>query len=221
MAENTSNDPKETDAPQGARGNMDAALLAAIGMTQDNKSFPVEMAAAFFPFPAKCGEVVMHPPTLAHVAALNMVGCYWDKDSANEETAILAAWILSHDSENLSEVFTDADGVNFNVWLATRKPNGADLVGAVSSLLNIAFSPIVEGSGKNFKMNMMPSGYGWPLEIAERACADYGWTFAQAIHTPLVQIFALSACRAKRNGKEAGPDYYARRFIGEIKKAKA
>lgn len=89
---------------------------------------------------------------------------------------------------------------------------------AVSRSLDIAFRGAVPGKKDGDKQDFLPTGYGWPLEIAERLMSEYGMTFDEAAAMPLARVYALLAvARVRGGGKAGGPDYWERITVGKLK----
>ena len=174
--------------------------------------FPPEMYRAFFDDTRTIGGITLHTPTLSHVVVLNRLGCFGRIDA---DKAIISAFVLSHKSEDLNRVAGDIDMRDMERWLTEFMPDGESLAPVIEDMLGLAFRAGVFES-KNSSANIMPSGYGWPLEVAERVCAEYGWKFDYVKHVPISTLFALLACIGKRNKSEKGPDYYARMFLPDI-----
>ena len=66
----------------------------------------------------------------------------------------------------------------------------------------------------------MPSGFGWPLEMAEALCAHYGWSFEYAMRVAVPRAMALLAVGRVRTGCGlGGPDYYERIRLNRMKEA--
>lgn len=184
----------------------------------DLSKFPPEMLRAFFPDRRTVDGIALHSPTLAHFAMLNQLDCSGEID---EEKAIIAAYVLSHKSEDLSlDEVLNLD--RFAVWMEAHRPDGKTLAPvAVDMIAKAVRAGVFDESKAKAAANIYPQGYGWPLEVAERICSEYGWSFGEAIHTPVGTLFALLACAAKRTGKEKGPDYYARLTLPYILKMAA
>ena len=74
-----------------------------------------------------------------------------------------------------------------------------------------ARAAIVPGATDGERTDFLPSGLGWPLELAEALMAEYGIPFGEAARIPLCRAFALVACvRQRHGGRHAGPDYWER-----------
>ena len=71
-------------------------------------------------------------------------------------------------------------------------------------------------------MRATPYGLGWPLELAESLCAEYGWRWQEALDTPVVTVWALvAAARQRKGGRHGGIDYIERWYSGEVKAGRA
>ena len=172
--------------------------------------FPPEMMRAFFPDDRHIGSVILHTPTLAHMVFLNFFDCIGELDG---EKAIIAAWILSHKSEDVGTMLANEEIEDLQAWYIKQGLDGDTLAPIVMDVLRKAFRALVKKEEKA-DVPIFPTGYGWPLEVAETACAEYGWTFNDVIHMPVATLFALISCCNKRKGSEKGPDYYARIMFG-------
>ena len=101
-----------------------------------------------------------------------------------------------------------------------------ELQKAVETVLNAAFSPYV--APRSERRNAVPkgadspAGLGWPFEVAEFLCAEYGWLFADALALPVATALALmTACRQRHGGRHAGLDYVERQYRRDLKSGRA
>ena len=89
---------------------------------------------------------------------------------------------------------------------------------AVARALDIAFRNAVPGHIEGERTVFQQTGYGWPLEMAERLMHEYGLTFDEAASMPMVRIYSLLACaRIRGGGKAGGPDYWERDTVKGLK----
>jgi hypothetical protein len=65
------------------------------------------------------------------------------------------------------------------------------------------------------------TGLGWPFEVAEFLCAEYGWLFADALALPVATALALMTASHQRNGgKFRGMDWMQRIAARKIREKK-
>jgi len=172
-------------------------------------TIPHEDALAFFPRAVKVGNVTLLPLTLAGAVRLAEAGV----DLAHRvprEKVLAAAQILARDGREIGRF-----RLMFNGGLKA-------LSRAVETVLNDAFETFVKPEVRQgATISLTPSGLGWPLELAEFLCAEYGWTFDAAIHTSVATVYALvAAARQRHDGKHAGLDYLQRDYAQKMKRAK-
>ena len=151
--------------------------------------------------------------TLAHAAAMEALGCGMLEGFVTDENALMCAWLLSLKPD---EVSAAANGDVAGMMRTARSLKGRmeETSVAVNGLVSEALAPFVPAKsdgGENVLNDGLGHGYGWPLEVAEALCDKYGWSFADAMATPVSTAFALIAAgRANAGGKAGGPDYYDR-----------
>ena len=178
---------------------------------------------AVFPPTFSVGGIRSGAPTLYHAVALEMLGIDpfgGDIDAAN---AWCAAFVLSKSPSEvrnfMSSGMPDMDKVK--EWVDKCGVGVSEIVSAVRSALRSASVTYVPGKSKNAGQ-VVPSGFGWPLEMAESLCHEYRMTFDEAMSMPTCRAFALMACcRARNSGEAGGPDYYGRLFLKQLKELKA
>lgn len=170
----------------------------------------------------------LKPMTLTHAVALEAFRCSVD-GTLDDSHAIIAAWILSRDSHELLNAIIDSANprvvksiVRFTRRMSKRTSRVRD---AVNRHVEISFKTYVRGKPSDTGTQLMgsgPEGFGWPLEIAEYLCGEYGWTFEEAMTTPVARALALvSVGRIRLGGESGGPDYYQRIEIEKLKKTTA
>lgn len=169
---------------------------------------PAENVIAAFPPSVKVGNVTLKPLTLGGAIRLTEYGI----DTAArvpKEQLFTAAWILSGENDQKK-------------FLRRMRVGLAELSNAVEEVLNtscITFvKPVVN---KTATASPTPKGLGWPLVYAEWLCAEYGWTWDEAMATPVARVYALdAACRERHGGKHAGLDYFQRQYRKDLKAGK-
>lgn len=180
--------------------------------------FPIETIAAIFPPAVRVGMVKLYPLTLRHVAALAVFGIDATAHITGDEV-YTAAWILSH--ENIDVDFSDAESAEKSMIRFFAKVTTADLQEmqkGVNGIISASFSTFIPSSDKT--NNLMKTGNGWILEIAEALMSEYGWTLQDALDVPVSTAFALAATARIRNGGEnSAPSYWERLEIGRLKEA--
>lgn len=158
--------------------------------------------------PARLGVL-----TLAHATALEALGCGMLDGFIGDANVLKVAWILTLPPEEAHRA-VHADFRNMMAFAATFKGRMAELSAAVNTIVAEAIAPFVPAKsdgGENVLNDGLGHGYGWPLEVVEALCDRYGWSFADAMATPVSTALALMAAgRANAGGKAGGPDYYDR-----------
>jgi len=102
-------------------------------------------------------------------------------------------------------------GDQYRAFLRGVKCGLTELSSAVEEVISQAFSTRIVPRQEGGVVSFTPSGHGWPLELAESLCAEYGWGFEEALATPLCRAFALQAvARIRNGGRHGGPDYVER-----------
>ena len=178
---------------------------------------------AVFPPTFRVGGIRSGAPTLYHAVALEMLGIDpfgGDIDAAN---AWCAAFVLSKSPSEIRDFMSSGspDMEAVKEWIDKCGVGVSEMVSAVRSTLRSASVTYVPGKSKDAGQ-VMPSGFGWPLEMAESICHEYGISFDEAMSVPTCRAFAMMACCRARNGGEAGgPDYYARVLVNQIRAMKA
>lgn len=99
----------------------------------------------------------------------------------------------------------------------------ADISRAVEAVLNDAFATYVKpAKPKGSRRHLTPHGVGWPLELAEWLCAEYGWSWREALDTPVATVYALAAASRQRRGeRKGGLDYLERQYVADAKAGRA
>lgn len=179
---------------------------------------PKENATAFFPPSERAGSIVLRPLTLAGVVRLAELGISTGSPIPAERL-FETAFVLSTSHEPRTT------GRDYRRFLRHAKCGLAELDRAVARVLDSAYSTWIrpakaEGAGNVVRLT--PHGIGWALEYAEWLCAEYGWSFEEAMATPVARVFALAAaCRERNGGRHAGLDYVERWYEGEVKAGRA
>lgn len=171
---------------------------------------PREDWLAAFPPSRAAGNVTLKPLTLAGAIRLGERGIPISRRVPEGKVAE-AAFVLS-------------GGGDFARFCRRARCGLKELARAVEATLNDAFStyvrPYVAGGGA--VRNLTPNGLGWPLELAEWLCAEYGWRWGEALETPVVTVYALAAaCRKRNGGRHAWLDYIERQYSADLKAGRA
>lgn len=186
---------------------------------------PIETLNALFVAGEGVGNVTLRPATLAHLAAMEAFGVDVSKGIAFEKTH-LVAWILTLDFEGCSRAILDDFFARSEMarWMEGARCSAAVLYPLVVRVLQRAFSAYVAGAddGKDGATTYSaPRGFGYPLEIAEFLCHEYGWTIEEAMNAPLARVYGMMNCARQRSGGKNGDfDYYERILQRAFKDAK-
>lgn len=166
---------------------------------------PPENWLAAFPPVVKAGRVVLRPLTLAGAIRLGAAGLDCGK-AVPREKLFEAAFVLSGETD-------------YRRFLRRTKCGLRALSAAVETVLNDAFATALgPAARKNATKHLTPHGLGWPLELAEFLCAEYGWSWQEALETPVVTVYALAAAaRQRTGGKHGGFDYVERQYNEDVK----
>lgn len=166
---------------------------------------PVENVLAAFPPSARAGNVVLKPLTLGGAIRLGAAGIDCGR-AVGRDKLFEAAFVLSGEAD-------------LKRFLVRAKCALKELSKAVETVLNTAFATHVRPAAASAATrHLTPHGLGWPLELAEFLCAEYGWSWRDALDTPVVTVYALLAAARQRNGgRHAGLDYIERQYSEDLK----
>lgn len=168
--------------------------------------FPPETFSALVPTDRTVGNVTLHPLTLRGVMEIARAGI--DIHGAIPADRV---FIVAH-------VLSVGSSVPLDRFLKRAKVGLNALCKAVEETINEAFSTYLKPQPEKNRVPGPPTGLGWPLEIAEFLCAEYGWNIAKALDTPASTAFALVAAYRQRNDVRHGePDYVEKIAIKEWK----
>ena len=105
---------------------------------------------------------------------------------------------------------------DFRRFAKRLKAGCKELKEAVESDRAFAFSTYVKPpkAPAGARVRQGPHGFGWPLEVAEFLCGEYGGSWREALATPVVTAFALVAVSRQRHGDEPGGFDYMERIKG-------
>jgi len=172
-------------------------------------TLPVENYIAAFPPSFKAGNVVLRPLTLAGAIKLSQEGVDCGK-AVPRGLVIQAAFILSGET-------------NYKRFLRRMKCGLQELCNAVERVLNSAFTTFVKPAvDKNAPQEVTPHGVGWALELVEFLCGEYGWSFRDALETPVVTAWALVTASRQRHCAPKGDfDYIERQYEADLKAGRA
>lgn len=174
---------------------------------------PVENLLAAFPVTVQAGRVELFPLTLRSAILLGIYGVDFEREIKGE-SAILAGAVLSR-SISVAELTDERRGTKALFRFARQFKNRQNVLeSAVNMIVDKAFATRVPFLRDGGKVELTPSGVGWPLELAEALCHEYGWTWEDALSTPVATAHALMAAAHRRNGgKFGGPDYIERTYV--------
>lgn len=161
---------------------------------------PVENYYAAFPASYRAGNVTVGPLTLGGAIRLAHEGI--DCGAAvSRDKVLMAAFVLSGETD-------------YKRFLRRVKCGLQELSNAVEMCLNNAFETYVKPPPppKGARVHTGPHGFGWPLEIAEFLCGEYGWSWRDALATPVVTAYALVATSRQRHCSEPGGFDYMERI---------
>lgn len=189
---------------------------------------PFETKLALFPRRAlvvRLGmfrSIRLHPVTLGRAAVMEMFDCGLLNGRLNASQALLAAWILSVDEDRVADI-ANGDMAGGSSFVKSLGGSVAKVTHAVNVLVGEAMLPFIPPKKEDGAVEIddgLPKGNGWPLEITEALCANYGWGFDEVLRIEVQKALALIAVSRQRNGGgSGGPDYYDRIRIEQWKKA--
>lgn len=177
-------------------------------------TLPVEDFIAAFPPSVKAGNVTVGPMTLEHAILMGAFGVPLDeKVPIPEDKVVAAALILSTKSWESPPCECD-----FRRFARRLKCGAKELQEAVESCRAQAVSTYIKPRPPEGGVQRTdPHGLGWPIEIAEFLCGEYGWSWRTALETPCATAHALVAAARQRNGgKHGGFDYVERVRSDEV-----
>ena len=173
---------------------------------------PCENVFAAFPTSHSVGGVELGPMTVGQAI---MLGAF-DVPLAVEvpvpaDKLMVAALVLSKEWRAADRLPDERD---FKRFAKRLKADGNEIKEAVDSVRAFSFSTYVKPPKppKGARVRKGPHGYGWPLEVAEFLCGEYGWSWRDALATPVVTAFALIATSRQRHGDEPGGFDYMERI---------
>lgn len=170
---------------------------------------PAEDFIAAFPPDARAGNVTLRPLTLGGAIRLAREGV--DCGAAvPRDLAVRAAFVLSGEPD-------------YRRFLRRAKCGLQQLCNAIEKVLNDAFETYIKPADRQGStQSLTPHGLGWPLELAEFLCAEYGWSWRDALDTPVATCWALlAACRQRHNVQRGGLDYMERQYAADLKAGRA
>lgn len=171
---------------------------------------PSEAIVAAFPPSRTAGNVTLKPLTLAGAIRLAARGVSLRRRVPRGQVAE-AAFVLSGEPDLAR-------------FCRRARCGLAELSRAVEGTLNEAFSTYVRprAADAGATRHLTPHGLGWPLELAEWLCAEYGWGWRAALETPVATAWALAAAsRQRHGGKHGGLDYLERAYAADVKAGRA
>lgn len=179
---------------------------------------PIEIAAAAFPQPVRAGSLVLRPLTVGMACELVAYGVDASAAVPVEKLAAVA-FVLNGHGGGLAAMG------EFERFLARIDCGLDELQKAVETVLNAALRPYV--APRSERRNAVPkgadslTGLGWPFEVAEFLCAEYGWLFADALALPVATALALmTASHQRHGGKFRGMDWMQRIVARKIRERK-
>ena len=173
---------------------------------------PVENYFAAFPASYRAGNVTVGPMTLGQAIMLGAFDVPLAADvPIPADKLTIAAMLLTAEWRAVDHLPDEKD---FKRFAKRLKADCKELKKAVEAARAFSFSTYVKPPPppKGARINKGPHGYGWPLEVAEFLCGEYGWSWREALATPVVTAFALVAASRQRHGDEPGGFDYMERI---------
>lgn len=202
-------------------------------------TLPIENYLAFFPATITVGmgwlrrPVRLGPLTIGRAVLLDALGVDVRQPISDVDTAIVA-YVLKGEAasrrfnENVAYVLKgeaasrrfNENEKSFKAFSRRVKRHLKPLTKAVNAICTDAFTPYVKPpKSTNNRISDTKTGAGWALDFAEALCADYGWSWQEAINTPLSTVFALSAAYLDRHNLRPNcMDYEQRKAAKERKR---
>ena len=182
---------------------------------------PVENYFAAFPVSRSVGGAELGPMTLGQAIMLGAFDVPLAADvPIPADKLMVAALLLSKEWRAADRLPVEKD---FRRFAKRLKADCKELKEAVESVKTFAFSTYVKPPPppNGARVNKGPHGCGWPLEVAEFLCGEYGWSWRDALATPVVTAFALvAACRQRHGDEPGGFDYMERIKEREVRERK-
>lgn len=168
---------------------------------------PPETLNCFDIPPVRAGRVKLRPLTLGDVALLARAGIDILAPLGPGDAEAVFALLANGDGGDSPRPFRRPALMRLRCTARQRRT-------AVARALDIAFRNAVPGHVDGRLEVFLQTGYGWPLETAERLMHEYGITFDEAAAMPMVRAYSLLACaRIRGGGKAGGPDYWERQTL--------
>jgi len=172
---------------------------------------PPETLNCFDIPPVRAGWIKLRPLTLGDVAILARAGIDILAPLGPGEAEGVFALLANCDGSDPARPFRKPAFMRLRCTAKQRRA-------AVARALDIAFRNAVPGHVEGKREVFQQTGYGWPLEMAERLMHEYCLTFDEAAAMPMVRIYSLLACaRIRGSGKAGGPDYWERDSVKGLK----
>lgn len=185
---------------------------------------PPENCLAAFPPTVTVGLLTLYPMTIAHAIALETLGVSLEQTSVPAKSVPLAALVLSSRIARDPASYSSRDFRR--VLRAIRGDLGA-AGAAVDEICRVAFATFIRAARQPtasdgvVRKTIGPHGLGWPLETAAALCEIYGWSWTDAMQTPLCTAGALlAASRQLNGGKHSGLDYLQREYQRQVRDRK-
>lgn len=173
---------------------------------------PAENYFAAFPTSHRAGNVELGPMTVGQAIMLGAFDVPLAADvPIPADKLMVAAMLLTAEWRAADHLPGEKD---FKCFAKRLKADCNELKEAVEAARAFSFSTYVKPPPppKGARINKGPHGYGWPLEVAEFLCGEYGWSWREALATPVVTAFALVAASRQRHGDEPGGFDYMERI---------
>lgn len=186
------------------------------------RTLPIENYLAAYPTTATVAGVALQALTLARVIMIDALGVDIQGPLSGED-ALVAAWVLSggkvEEWKSGKAPFHHSTIPPFNRFARLMQPRLSEVEKAVRAIRDDAFRCYVKPPKRETnRISNTKTGAGWALDYAEGLCAEYGWSWCEALDTPLSAVFALAAAAIDRYGQRPnGMDYHQRMAAKESK----
>lgn len=173
---------------------------------------PCENVFAAFPSTRRVGKIELGPMTLSQAILLGAFDVPLAADVPIPDAKLaIAAMLLSSEWRAADRLPEESD---FRRFARRLKGDCREIKEAVEAVRAFSFSTYVKPPPppKGARVNKGPHGCGWPLEVAEFLCGEYGWSWRDALATPVVTAFALVAASRQRHADEPGGFDYMERI---------
>lgn len=180
------------------------------------RTLPIENYLAAYPTTATVAGVALQTLTLGRVIMIDALGVDIQGPLSGED-ALVVAWVLSG-----GKVEEWKSG-KFSAFARRMQPHLNEVEKAVRAIRDDAFRCYVKPPKRETnRISNTKTGAGWALDYAEGLCAEYGWSWFEALDAPLSAVFALAAAAIDRYGQRPnGMDYHQRMAVRKVEKLRS